>query len=213
MRLLIADDDEVSRLRLAAALRSRGHTVISACDGNEAWQILQQPEPPPLAILDWMMPGVPGVEICRRARASVHARAIYMILLTARDGKESLIEGLRAGANDYITKPFDRDEFEARINVGIQVVSLQDQLRGRVSELEQALARVKQLQGLLPICCYCKNIRDDQNYWHNVESYLSAHSDAQLSHGICPNCWETNVRTQLVAAEAEAAGDAITRGV
>jgi sigma-B regulation protein RsbU (phosphoserine phosphatase) len=96
---------------------------------------------------------------------------------------------LEAGADDYLTKPFDPQELRARIKVGERILGLQTSLAERVTELEDALSRVKQLQGLLPICSYCKKIRDDQNYWEQVESYISKHTEAQFSHGICPDCY------------------------
>jgi sigma-B regulation protein RsbU (phosphoserine phosphatase) len=188
MRILIADDDPVSLLALEATLRKRGHTVLTAADGAEAWQILQEADPPPLAILDWMMPALDGVELCRRIRAAPALKTLYMILLTSRDSREHLIEGLQAGANDYITKPFDREELKARVNVGVEVVRLQTELQCRVRELEDALASVKQLQGMLPICSYCKKIRDDANCWEQLERYISRHSETRFSHGICPDC-------------------------
>jgi sigma-B regulation protein RsbU (phosphoserine phosphatase) len=195
MRILIADDDDVSMLALEAMLHKRGHTVLTAGDGAAAWQILQEAEPPPLAILDWMMPVLDGVEICRRARAEPKLKTLYLMLLTSRGSREHLIEGLQAGANDYITKPFDRAELEARVNVGIEVVQLQTELKCRVRELEDALASVKQLQGMLPICSYCKKIRDDGNCWEQLEGYISRHSDARFSHGICPDCLKNALKS------------------
>src|SRR5450631_4235654 len=105
MRILIADDDDVSLMALEAMLRKRGHTVLTAGDGATAWQIMQDAEPPPLAILDWMMPGLDGVELCRRARAEPRLKTLYLMLLTSRGSREHLLEGLQAGANDYISKP------------------------------------------------------------------------------------------------------------
>lgn len=197
MRILIADDDSVSRLELEALLVRNGHEAVVVADGAEAWDILQGACPPQLAILDWMMGDLPGVEVCRRVREQPRAHSIYLILLTALGDREHLLAGLEAGANDYVTKPFDREELLARIRVGEQMVAIQTELVARVHELEEALAQVKQLRGLLPICSYCKRIRDDHNYWHQVESYVKAHSAAEFSHGICPSCYEKVLRTEM----------------
>jgi CheY-like chemotaxis protein len=204
MKLLIAEDDPVSRRVLEASLRKWGYDLVVACDGDQAWQALTEPGPPDLAILDWMMPGMDGVEVCRRLRGLPARRPVYVILLTAKGGREDIVEGLQAGADDYITKPFDRDELRARVQVGIRVVDLQRSLADRVCELEDALSRVKQLQGLLPICSYCKKIRDDRNYWTQVESYVTERSEAQFSHSICPPCYDAYVRPELEALGSQA---------
>jgi DNA-binding response OmpR family regulator len=111
--------------------------------------------------------------------------------------REDIVAGLAAGADDYITKPFDIQELRARVQVGLRIVELQESLSVRIKELEDALAQVKQLRGLLPICSYCKKIRDDQNYWQKVESYLSQHSEARVSHSVCPECYEQIVKPEL----------------
>lgn len=197
MKILIADDDSVSRQVLVRALAQWGYELIVCCDGEDAWAALQVEEPPPLAILDWMMPGLDGVDICRRVREQQRPDPIYLIMLTARNEKQDLVAALRAGADDYITKPFDYDELRVRVQVGARIVKLQRALAERVKELEHALSQVKLLQGLLPICSYCKKIRDDQNYWRQVEDYITSHSEAQFSHSICPECYETVVKPEL----------------
>jgi DNA-binding response OmpR family regulator len=197
VKVLLAEDDAVPRCLLQAALSAWGYEVTAVGDGEQAWQALQAPEAPKLAVLDWMMPGLDGVEICRRLRARPTPAPVYVLLLTARDAKSDIVAGLQAGANDYVTKPFDREELQARVQVGRAVVELQRSLAARVRELEDALTQVRQLQGLLPICCYCKKIRDDQNYWQQVETYLGQHADVRFSHGICPECWRTQVETAL----------------
>jgi CheY-like chemotaxis protein len=186
--LLIADDHPASRCLLEVTLQRWGHTVEVAADGLAAWQALSRPDPPPLAILDWTMPGLEGPEICRRLRALNPPRPPYVILLTARGDRADVVAGLEAGADDYLVKPFDQAELRARVNVGLRVVGLQRSLSNRVAELEKLLARVRQLQGLLPICSYCKRIRSDDNYWQRVEEYIAAHTDARFTHGICPHC-------------------------
>jgi DNA-binding response OmpR family regulator len=201
LRVLVADDEPVTRAVVQAILRKGGYEVQLAADGEQAWRVLQQPEAPALAVIDWMMPGVDGLEICRRLRANPAGASTYVILLTSRDASADIVAGLRAGADDYVTKPPNSDELLARVNVGARVVQLQQALEDRVRRLEEALANVKQLQGLLPICSYCKRIRDDKNYWQQVESYIGAHTDAQFSHSYCPDCFERHVRPQLDALD------------
>jgi len=197
MRILVAEDQSVSRHILVANLCKWGYNVTAVEDGTRAWAALQADEAPQLVILDWLMPGMDGIEICRQIRQSPHTRPIYLILLTARRGQEDKIQGLQAGADDYITKPFNREELRARVQVGIRVLELQGALAQRVRELEEALSRVKTLQGLLPICSYCKKIRNDRNYWQQVEGYIGDHSEAQFSHGICPECYARFVQPEL----------------
>lgn len=197
MKILIAEDDPVSRRVLSATLSKFGYEVVVVTDGAQAWDALQREDAPQLAILDWMMPEIDGVELCRRVRALPTATPPFLILLTAKSGKEDVVAGLDAGANDYLTKPFDRGELRARVQVGAHVLELQGNLAARVRDLEAALSQVKQLQGLLPICSYCKKIRDEQNYWHRVESYLSEHTAVEFSHGICPSCYTEVVQPQI----------------
>jgi sigma-B regulation protein RsbU (phosphoserine phosphatase) len=197
MRILIAEDDPVSRRVLEAMLAHWGYEVIVTSDGAEAWEILQRPDAPPLAILDWLMPGMDGIEVCQRVRQTSTPTPTYIILLTVKTGKEGIVTGLEAGADDYITKPFDHEELHARLLVGVRVVGLQRSLAERVRELEDALSQVKHLQGLLPICSYCKKIRDDQNYWQRVDTYISKHSDVRFSHGICPDCYGQFVEADM----------------
>jgi DNA-binding response OmpR family regulator len=190
MKILIAEDDPVSRRLLQAALIKWGYEVRVTANGKEAWQALQEADAPSLLILDWLMPEMDGVEVCREARRTPVFKSAYILLLTSRGSKEDIVEGLEAGADDYVTKPFDHGELRARVQVGARVVQLQSALADRVKELEEAIANVKQLQGLLPICSYCKKIRDDGNYWHRVESYIAGHANVRFSHGICPDCSE-----------------------
>jgi phosphoserine phosphatase RsbU/P len=190
VKVLVADDDVVTRRLLETTLRSWEYEVSSATDGAEALRILEDAAHPDIALLDWQMPERDGPEICRIIRARPQTLPIYLILLTTLGGRQNIVQGLQAGADDYITKPFDREELRARLGVGRRIVELQRSLTERVQQLEDALASVKQLQGLVPICSYCKKIRNDRNYWQRLESYLSDHSEAQFSHGICPECLE-----------------------
>jgi DNA-binding response OmpR family regulator len=188
MRVLIADDDLVLRHALRVHLERWEYDVIDCVDGAEAWQALQGAFAPPLAIVDWQMPGLDGPTLCQELRATPALSAMYVILLTSNRNRADVIAGLESGADDYITKPFDWDELRARLRIGSRIVGLQQALASRVSELQEALSKVRRLSGLLPICAYCKRIRDDKDYWQQMEKYLAEHSDAQFSHGICPEC-------------------------
>ena len=190
MRILIADDDEISRVMLEAMLEKWGHETVVTLDGDQAWEALQADDAPRLAILDRLMPGKDGDEICRRAREMNRTSPLYIILLTALGRKKDVVAGLEAGADDYVSKPFSNDELRARIQVAQRVIELQSALSQRLEELEDALAHIKTLQGILPICMHCHRIRDDQESWEQLESYIQDHSEAAFTHGLCPDCLE-----------------------
>lgn len=173
MRVLVADDDRISRDLLQRKLASWGHEVSVAKDGGEAWDILQQTSIE-LVIADWMMPVLDGVELCRRIRSEKNKEFVYFILLTAKDTKEDTVQGLEAGADDYMKKPFEWDELRARIRAGERIVNL--------------IAEVKVLSGLIPICASCKKIRNDTGYWQQLEIYFADRSGAVFTHGLCPEC-------------------------
>lgn len=201
MKVLLAEDDIVSCRIMEDMLRDWGYEVCVAGDGVAAWKMLQEENAPQLAILDWMMPGMDGLEICRRLHQTNNRNPIYVILLTAKREREDIVSGLEAGANDYITKPFDPEEVRARLQAGRRIVELQSELSGRVKELQEALVHIRTLQGILPICSYCRRIRDDRSYWSQLEKYLTTHSDVQFSHSICPECYEKHVTPMLESLE------------
>ncbi len=128
MKILIADDESVSRRMLQGLLTKWGYEVVSAEDGKAAWEQLNIPDAPRIALLDWMMPGRNGVDVCREMRAHRPEPYTYILLLTAKDAKESVVEGLESGADDYLTKPFHPQELKARLRVGIRLLNLEDTL-------------------------------------------------------------------------------------
>jgi diguanylate cyclase (GGDEF)-like protein len=138
MRVLIADDDSGTRLVLASALKALGMDIALASDGCAAWELLKEGTGPSLALVDWEMPGMDGLELCHRIRGHASVMQMYLILLTGRDSREDVIAGLNAGADDYIIKPFDPEELRARVQVGMRVVSLQNRLASRIAELQEA---------------------------------------------------------------------------
>ncbi len=188
MRILIAEDDATSRAVLTAVLTREGYDVTATADGDQAWQALQQPDAPQLGILDLMMPKIDGLEVVRRVRALPTQWPPYLIILTTRSDKVDVIAGLQAGANDYLSKPFDPGELQARVEVGRRMIEMQIALAAKVDELRLAVEQVKTLRGIVPICASCKNVRDDQGYWCRVESYVREHTEAEFSHAVCPDC-------------------------
>ncbi len=210
--ILIADDIETNRTLLRAMLESEGYPVVEASDGQEALVALQLTEAPIVALIDWRMPRMEGIEVCRRVRLRPDPPPMYLIILTARGSQQEIVAGLQSGANDYITKPFLMGELLARVKIGTQMVELQHALANRVRDLQEALAQVKQLSGILPICSYCKKIRDDRDYWQRVEEFISAHSEAQFSHSICPDCYSSRVRPELERMAAAASTGTGTPG-
>jgi len=206
VKILIAEDDLTSRRILEAILSKWGYEVIATNDGLEALKVLRAENSPPLAIVDWMMPGMDGVEFCRQTRQAQTLTPTYIILLTSKGQQEDVVAGLEAGANDYIRKPFEREELRARIRVGERVVELQSALAERVIMLEEAIVKIKNLQGLLPICSYCKKIRNDQDYWEQIETYVTDHSQAEFTHGICPDCVEKHIKVQMEALRKKKGG-------
>ncbi len=191
LRCLVADDDPVARTLLSRLVHDAGFEVIVARDGLAAWGILNDADGPEIALLDWVMPGMEGTEICRRVRASTRDYT-YLILITARDATADVVAGLHTGADDYIRKPFAQAELLARLRVGGRIVRLQQDLRLKVRELQHANQHVVELQGLLPICMFCKKVRDKAQVWQALELYLSERLGTQLSHALCQDCLKEN---------------------
>lgn len=196
-KVLVADDEPISQAAVATTLESFGYEVIEATNGLEAWEILQKNEAPLLVIMDWTMPDMDGVEVCRKVRSLDTLQPPYIIILTARDTQEDVLVALNAGADEFLAKPVDPLELKARLEVGKRMVSLQKKLTENIAQLKKALEDVNTLQGILPICCYCKKIRNDQQYWQQVEHYIAENTNAEFSHGICPDCWERYIRPEM----------------
>ena len=195
MKILVADDDAVARALLLHQLRKWGHQVEVFNSGDTAWTRLQEPDSPLFCILDIMMPGMDGIDLTHKLRAT--KPAAHIMLLTAMNGRANLLKGLEAGANDYLTKPFDEEELRVRVGNAERVIRLQEELANRLNELQAAFAHVRQLRGLIPLCTYCRRVRDDANYWSQVEDYIGTHSGAKVSHSVCPECFEFVVKPHL----------------
>lgn len=189
MRILVVDDEASIRSWLAIHLNAWGHEPVQAGGGLEARDRIQA-ETFPLVITDWMMPDLNGLDLARTIRARPPTSTYtYVLMATAMEGKANYLEALDAGVDDFIQKPLDAETLAARIKVVERWLDVQKELT--------------QLRGLLPICSYCKNIRDEQQQWERVEAYVTKHSDAQFSHSICPECMERYVKPEMEAFKRE----------
>jgi len=182
MKILVVEDHADSRETLRIMLELDGHHVVSAQNGMEGWRAFALGHFP-VVISDWLMPEMDGLELCRRIRGAERPTYSYVILVSALRGKSSYLQGMSAGADDFISKPYDPDELKARLIVAERIIGVQD--------------RVKRLEGILPTCMYCKKIRDEQNEWIGIEAYISKRSQASFSHGVCPACYEAAVKDEL----------------
>ena len=181
MKILIAEDDPVSVKILELTLRHFGHDVVAAPDGAEAWRLFDQ-DPVRLIISDWMMPDLDGLGLCQKVRARPKTEYTYFILLTAIDtGRDNLRKAMDAGIDDFLAKPLDREAVLMRLRVAARILEFTTQIR--------------QLKELIPICMYCKRIRDDHDYWQQIESYIHACTGSNFSHGICTECFTKQMGT------------------
>ncbi len=187
MQILIADDDAVSRTLLVRTLELWGHDVDCVVDGLEACARLIMPGAPTMAVLDWGMPGLEGPEVCRKVRAAALRMQPYLVMLTARHSPEDLAVALEAGADDFLSKPFNRVELMARLHAGMRILNLHRALTDRIHELEASRQREHHLRTLTPICSYCKKIRGDRDDWEPIDQYLAEHG-YRFTHAVCPSC-------------------------
>jgi phosphoserine phosphatase RsbU/P len=183
VKILTVEDDAVARAVLKQALKRLGHDVVEAVDGESAWALLQE-ESVRVVVSDWTMPRSDGLDLCRRIRRRAGAEYIYFILLTSRDAtQENQMEATEAGVDDFLTKPLDLPELWTRLRVAERILRYTTQVR--------------QLEEMLPICSYCKKIRDDQNYWQQLEGYISERTGSDFSHSVCPDCYTRVVLPEL----------------
>lgn len=173
MKILVADDNEVTRLVLETNLRNLGHDVVGVEDGQKAWKAFRS-DYFSVVVSDWLMPIVDGLVLTRQIRKYQQDNYSYIILLTAVEGKSSYLEAMKAGVDDFMPKPVDRETLTARIHVA-----------GRILGLHKYISRMEEL---LPICSFCKKIRSNGKLWEPLEDYVGRRTDVRLSHSICPEC-------------------------
>jgi CheY-like chemotaxis protein len=189
VNILTVEDDSVARAVLRQALLRLGHEALEARNGEEAWEMLQKPQAVRVVVSDWMMPGSDGLDLCRKIRSRVGAEYIYFILLTSRDAtSENQSKAADAGVDDFLTKPLDLPELWTRLRVAERILRYTRQVR--------------QLEEMLPICSYCKKIRDDQNYWQQLEGYISERTGSDFSHSVCPDCYQRVLVPELAQIKA-----------
>jgi DNA-binding response OmpR family regulator len=175
MKLLIAEDD-ILFVKVLGQVLAQNHEVIVTRDGNEAWAVLQSPDAPRLAILDWVMPGLSGPEICRRVRACPPLSSMYLIILTAKNNAADIVSGLRAGADDYITKPPVPEELRARLAIGERVLSLQDAVETQSALAHEAAEREKSFRARLANGCFPSIVQENLS---EVAAYLKRHAETE----------------------------------
>ena len=186
--MILIVDDNLNNLRvLGNILKVRKFEIGVATNGNQALQMANI-KTPDLILLDVMMPEMDGFEVCGKLKKNPATENIPVIFLTAKTEMDDIIRGFKLGAADYVTKPFNSFELLARVTTHLNLKLTLDTQKELVEKLTIALAEVKRLSGLLPICSHCKKVRDDKGYWKQVEGYISEHSEAKFSHGICPDC-------------------------
>ena len=183
MKILTVEDDLVARKILVQALHRLGYETAEAADGEEALRIIEQ-EPVRAIVSDWLMPGIDGLELCRRIRTRVNSEYAYFILLTSREADPAnQREAIEAGVDDFLTKPLDLQELWMRLRVAERILKFTTQVR--------------QLEAFLPICSYCKKVRDDHNYWQQIEAYINERTGSEFSHSICPDCYQRVIIPEL----------------
>lgn len=191
---ILAVDDEPVNVQLIKSALCQEYDVFTVLNGHDAIDHMEQ-SMPDLIILDVMMPDVTGFELCKIIKADERFADIPVIFLTALDSPGGELQGLELGGIDYLSKPIDFALLKLRVRNHLLIKEQRDLLKQKNEELEAALFKVKQLEGVIPICMYCKKIRDDLNDWQQLESYISKHSEAIFSHGICPHCLEDQLKT------------------
>jgi len=186
-RILVTDDSAINTKIVERILQNENFEIVTALGGKEALDKIES-DNFDLILMDVEMPDMSGFEVCKKLRTNPETKDIPLIFLTGKDDDESLLKGFEVGGQDYLTKPFKPAELLARVRTHTALKLTYDKQEILIKELQEALAQVKQLNGLLPICGHCKKIRDDKGYWTQVEFYISDHADVDFSHSICPEC-------------------------
>lgn len=188
IRILVVDDTDPLRVGTARVLRQGGYPVDEAATGAECLAKVNTFRPD-LVLLDVNLPDTNGFQICRTLKSDLQSHRVYVMMLTAsKTGPDDRSEGLEIGADGYMARPISNRELLAWVRAMERIIRAERERDRLIRELQEALASIKVLRGLLPICSHCKKIRDDKGYWKQVEVYIREHSEAEFSHGLCPDC-------------------------
>lgn len=186
--VLIVDDDPEIRFATSRVLKSAGYTVYEAEDKDSCLRMVRE-QKPDLILLDVVLPNDSGYEVCRQIKTNAEWRGIYVILLSGiKTSSEDQSEGLEQGADGYIARPVTNRELLARVRAMERIIKAERERDQLVEQLQRALSEIKTLKGFLPICASCKRVRDDKGYWTQIEMYIREHTEAEFTHGICPEC-------------------------
>jgi len=180
-------DDEPTNIEILNRALGTDYEILAVTSGKEALEIAAH-QSPDLIVLDIIMPVMSGYEVLQNLKQSASLKEIPVVFITALDREDRETRGLELGAVDYITKPFNPAVVKLRVKTQLQLKLQRDALTLRNIELQEALAKIKTLSGFIPICASCKKIRDDRGYWNQLENYIREHSDADFTHGYCPDC-------------------------
>lgn len=190
IKILIVDDDPDVLFVTSRIIKSAGYEVLEASTGTEGMAVAKENRPD-LILMDVKLPDIEGPDLCKRIKADPFFQGTFVVLISGlKTSSRDQAEGLDVGADGYITRPISNQELKARVNAWIRILSAERERNRLIVELREALAKVKQLSGFLPICMHCKKIRDDEGYWNQIEEYLHKHSEAEFSHSICQDCMD-----------------------
>jgi len=184
MKILIADDDPIANAVLEASLARLGHEVVVAADGHAAWEIVGQ-QPLRVVVSDWKMPGFDGFELCRRIRERGGEYTYFILLSSAGTGDGNMSQAIAAGVDDFLSKPLNLEELQMRLHVAERILGFTREIR--------------QLESFIPICSYCNKVRNDKDYWDQIETYINSRTGSKFSHGVCPDCYDRVLVPQMRA--------------
>ena len=174
--IIVAEDEPITRKRMVSMIEGLGHPVRAFSNGLDAWKAFEE-NPARVIISDWQMPEMEGTELCRKVRARPNTEYTYFILVTAeRTEEQDYEEAIRAGTDDFLTKPISRDAIWRRLRVAKRILGF--------------TKHIKQLEAMIPICAYCKQVREDEDFWKSIEDYICSHTGSRFTHGICPTCFD-----------------------